>query len=116
MQMEGIIVTTEDRLREIIKTEVGQFFKVETPKSEPANLSGAKSAVIFLRENGYEMSESLFTKQSAKGLIPCRRFQNKRLLFNKKELLLWAESKCEPIGQSDAVLTLAKNATRKLKR
>ena len=98
---EPIIVTTESQLVTIIENAVGKFFKVEARKVEPDNLSGTKDAVLFLKENGFDLSESLFTKQTAKGLIPCKRFHNKRLLFSKKELTSWAESKCEPIGQSD---------------
>ena len=116
--METVIVTTESRLVEIIETAVGKFLKVEIPKAkaEPDNLSGSKSAVRFLCENGFEVSISLFNKQVCKGVIPCRRFHNKRLLFDKKELISWAESKCEPVGQCDAALTLAASANRKLKK
>lgn len=112
--MESLIVTTESQLITIIENAVGKFFKVEPQKVEPDNLSGTKEAVLFLKENGFEISESLFTKSTAKGLIPCRRFHNKRLLFSKKELLQWAESKCEPIGQNDTALTLAESINRKM--
>ena len=113
--MEQIIVTSELQLTSIIRSIVEELFckNVETPRIEPDNISGSKEAVRFLRENGYEVSLSLFNKQAAKSDVPCRRFHNKRLLFSKKELIAWAESKCEPIGQSDAALTLAKSAQRK---
>jgi len=116
--MDTVVVTTESRLIEIVETAVGKFLKVEIPKTkaEPDNLSGAKSAVSFLCESGFEVSLSLFNKQVCKGFIPCRRFHNKRLLFSKRDLLLWAESKCEPVGQCDAALTLSASANRKLRR
>jgi hypothetical protein len=115
MQMENIVLTPESRLITLIDEAVGRYFKVETPKSEPVNISGTKEAVKFLKEKGFEISESLFTKSTAQGRIPCRRFHNKRLLFNRKELLLWAESKCEPIGHSEAALMLAASGNRKLR-
>jgi len=116
--MNEIIVTTESRLIELIENTVGKYYKKETLKTEPVsvNIVGTKSAVDYLRANGYEISESLLTKQTAKGLIPCRRFHNKRLLFSGKKLLEWAESKCEPIGCNSSALTLAANANRKLKK
>ena len=115
--MDTVIVTTESRLIEIIETAVGKFLKVETPKAkvEPDNLSGSKPAVRFLCENGFEVSMSLFNKQVSRGNIPCHRFHNKRLLFSKQDLLLWAESKCELVGQNDAALTLARSANRKMR-
>ena len=113
--MDAVIVTSESQLAELIDRVVGRHFKTEPQKVEPDNLSGTKDAVLFLKENGFELSESLFTKQTAKGLIPCKRFHNKRLLFSKKELILWAQSKCEPVGQSDTALKLAESASRKLR-
>ena len=109
-----LIVTTESQLVSIIENTIGKFLKVEPQRVEPDNLPSCKEAVRFLCENGYEVSLSLFNKSTARGLIPCKRFHNKRLLFSKKELIAWAESKCEPIGQSDAALQLAKSANKKL--
>jgi len=114
--METIVMTTEARLITIIEDAVGKYLKVETPKNEPVNISGTREAVLFLKENGYEISESLFTKSTAKGLVPCKRFHNKRLLFSKHDLLLWAETKCEPVGQDSTALTLAKSANKKMRR
>jgi len=113
--MDNLIVTTESRLVELIECSVSKLLKAETPKNVPENISGTTAAVSFLKENGFDLSESLFTKSTARGLIPCKRFHNKRLLFNKKDLLLWAESKCEPIGHSDVALSLAANANRKMR-
>lgn len=113
--MDAVIVTTESQLITIIENAVGKYFKVETQKVEPDNISGTKEAVLYLRDNGYEISDSLFTKQTAKGQIPCKRFHNKRLLFSKKELIAWAESMCELIGHNDAALMLAESANRKLR-
>ena len=114
--MNAIVVTSESRLIELIKASVGKFFKVEKKREEPEIISGTREAVRFLGGNGFEISESLFTKGTAKGIIPCKRFHNKRLVFSKRELLSWAESQCKPVGQSDAAMTLAADANRKLKR
>ena len=113
-----LIITTESKLTELIENAVSKFSKTETPEVNkiPDNISGTKAVVSFLCENGYEVSKSLIDKQASRGLIPCRRFHNKRLLFSGKELLAWAESKCEPVGQNDAVLTLARSANSKLMR
>ena len=117
--MDTVIVTTESQLIRIVENAVGKYFKVaETPKKEePEIISGSKAAVHFLCEKGYEISPSLFTKQVAAENVPCRRFHNKRLLFNSEELIAWAESMCEPVGQRDtnAALTLARSANRKLR-
>ena len=114
--MSSIVVTTEDRLQEIVEHAVEKFFKVETKKEEPDIISGTRDAVRYLSGNGYEVSESLFTKGTAKGKIPCRRFHNKRLVFSKRELLNWAENQCKPVGQTAASMTLAADANRKLRR
>ena len=114
--MDNIVLTTESKLADIMRSVVGEFFKVEPKKEEPEIISGTREAVRFLIENGFEISESLFTKGTAAGKIPCRRFHNKRLVFSKKELLNWAENQCVPVGTNDAALTLAACAGRKLKR
>ena len=113
--MDTVIVTTESQLVTIIENAVGKFLKVEHQKVEPDNLSSSKDAVRFLCENGYEISLSLFNKSTAKGLIPGKRFHNKRLLFSKRELISWAESMCKPVGQGNAALQLAESANRKLR-
>ena len=114
--MDTVIVTTESQLTTIIKNVVGEFFKVEPPKKEePDNISGTKGAVLYLCNNGFEVSRSLLDKHAMKGTVPCKRFHNRRLLFSKKELLAWAESMCQPVGQSDAALVLAASANRKLR-
>ena len=116
--MENFVLISEDRISEIVRTEirneVGKFFKVEK-KIEPLVISGTKNAVRFLSNKGFEISDSLFTKRTAKGEVPCRRFHNKRLIFSSNELLNWADKQCEPVGQNDAALTLAADAHRKLK-
>ena len=84
--MEALVLVQESRLITLIEDAVGRFLKVETPKSEPDNVSGTKEAVIFLRENGYEISESLFTKHTARGTIPAQseKLWRVRLNFQKR--------------------------------
>ena len=116
MIMETIIVTTESQLVAIIENTICKFFRQpEAKTNEPDQISGTKDAVSFLCGNGYDISKSLFEKKTATGDVPCKRFHNRRLLFSKKQLLKWAESKCKSVGQSDAALTLAKSANRKLR-
>jgi len=113
--MDSVIVVTESRLIELIENAVGKYFKqVEAPRQEPDNISGQKSAINYLRENGYEICKSTFSTRTARGMIPCRRF-NKRVLYSKNELIAWAERNCERVVQSNASLMLAKNANRKLR-
>ena len=118
--MEQIVVMSESRFTEIVTSIVSSFNKGETNRESkkvvPDIISGAKNAVRFLVDNGFEISYSVFTKETAKGSIPCKRFHNKRLMFTKCGLLDWAESQCKPVGQSDATLTLAAVANRKLRR
>lgn len=111
--MEKIIVSSEDQLVSLIESAVGKILKVEPPKGEIDRISGIKAAAKYLNTVGYSISHSQFAKLTAKGLIPCRKFQGRGLLFSKKELVTWAESKCTPVGQSNAVLMLAKSALRK---
>ena len=115
--METVIVTTESQLAAIIDNVIGKYLKRQEPKKvEPDNIAGAEEAIKFLSIHGYEIGLTRFSTMTAKGEIPCKRFQNRRLLFSKKGLLAWAESKCEAVGYSDAALTLAKSANRKMKR
>ena len=69
----------------------------------------------YLHELGLTFSKSQLQKSTASGKIPCHKFNN-RLVFVKDEIDEWIESKREPIGQSDAALTLAVSANRKLRR
>ncbi len=112
--MADIIVTSESQLVSIIENTIGKILKNPTAsQNESSNISGIKDAVRFLNEEGYSISKSQFAKLVAKGAIPCKKFHAKCLLFSKNELLAWAKSRCETIGQSDVVLTLAKAAQKK---
>ena len=111
-----VIVTTESQLESIVEKAIVKHMKKPEPKiAEPDNISGAKAAIKFLSYHGYEVCMSEFSTMTAAGKIPCKRFLNRRLLYSRKGLLAWAESVCEPIGHSNAALTLAKSANRKLK-
>jgi len=72
----------------------------------------------YLKSLGLEMSPSKQQKMSAKGMIPCHKF-NGRLVFIKDEIDAWIKSQTTPNskanGVSNATLTLAKSANRKMK-
>lgn len=115
--MDTIIVTTEEKLTEIVENAVKKILNKEESKNTPDNISGCKSAVDFLNESGYGISISLVQKATSAGTIPCRRFHNKRLVFSRRELLEWAEKQCQRVGDmSEITLSIADNANSKLKK
>ena len=111
------IIATESHLAAIVENAIVKHMNQPEIKTiEPDNISGAKAAIKFLSYHGYEISMTEFSTMTAAGKIPCKRFLNRRLLYSRKGLLAWAESKCEPVGYSDAALALSKSANRKTKR
>ena len=82
-----------------------------SPKPQRFDFNGA---LDYLNKSGYTMSKSKQQKLCADGKIPCRKFNN-RLVFEKSELDAWIESHTVTVGQSDAALTLARSANRKMR-
>ena len=113
--MNNIIVAEEDKLRAIVHEEVSRLLQVkQVPKTEidTMTLSGALS---LLAEYGYILSKAKLYKLTASGNIPCRKFGQK-LVFSRKDILLWAESQTKPKNdQSEVIQTLIKSARRKMK-
>lgn len=111
--MTAIIVTEEARLRAIIQEEVAKAIpEVNNPKEEIDTIT-LITALALLSEHGYPMSKAKLYKLTASEKIPCRKFGQK-LVFSRKELLEWAESKTKPKGdKQDVLLNIARSARRK---
>jgi hypothetical protein len=111
--MNSIIITEEDKLRAIVHDEVSKLFQAkQEPKTEidTMTLSGALG---LLAEYGYILSKAKLYKLTASGNIPCRKFGQK-LVFSRRDILLWAESQTRPKNNREKVsLTLARSARRK---
>ena len=114
--MNQIIVTTPEELRAIVSEAVSQTLAGLThPHKElPDNLS-PDAAVEALEQHGFLISKARLYKLTAKGEVPFRKYGNK-LLFSRKELLSWADNLARRVNdKSDAALTIAKSANRKLR-
>jgi hypothetical protein len=111
--MNSIIIAEEDKLRAIVHDEVSKLFQAkQEPKTEidTMTLSGA---LALLAEYGYILSKAKLYKLTASGNIPCRKFGQK-LVFSRRDILLWAESQTKPKNdQSEVISTLARSARRK---
>lgn len=114
--MNQIIVTTPEELRAIVSESVSQTLAglTHTHKELPDNLS-PDAAVEALEQHGFLISKARLYKLTAKGEVPFRKYGNK-LLFSRKELLSWADNLARRVNdKSDAALTIAKSANRKLR-
>ena len=116
--MNQIIVTTPEELRAIVSETVSQTLAglthTHTHKELPDNLS-PDAAVEALEQHGFLISKARLYKLTAKGEVPFRKYGNK-LLFSRKELLSWADNLARRVNdKSDAALTIAKSANRKLR-
>lgn len=111
--MTNIIVAEEDKLRTIVHEEVSKIFQSkEEPKTEIDTVT-LQGALSLLSEYGYIMSKAKLYKLTSSGDIPCRKFGQK-LVFSRKELLLWAETQTKPKHNLTGIsLILARSARRK---
>ena len=114
--MNQIIVSTPEELRAIVSETVSQTKAAlnHTQKELPDNLT-PDAAVEALEQHGFLISKARLYKLTAKGEVPFRKYGNK-LLFSRKELLAWADNLARRVNdKSDAALTIAKSANRKLR-
>ena len=114
--MNHIIVTTPEELRAIVSETVSQTLAglTYTQKELPDNLT-PDAAVEALEQHGFLISKARLYKLTAKDEVPFRKYGNK-LLFSRKELLSWADNLARRVNdKSDAALTIAKSANRKLR-
>ena len=111
--MSTIIVTTPEELKAIVNEAIAEFLpKTQIKESLPDAIT-LNSAVDLLKENGYPTSKAKIYQLTSVEKMPHSKYGNK-LVFSRKELLLWAESQSRRIGNhSEVVLTLAKSARRK---
>ena len=78
-----------------------------------AEVMNIDDAVVFLKENGLPITKKSLYGKTFSGTIPFKRI-GKRLVFSRKELLQWIESRTyRPHSQSDEALRLAESARKK---
>lgn len=111
--MANIIVTEEDKLRNIVQEEVSKLLSAKQEVKTQIDSITLTKALALLSEYGYPMSKAKLYKLTASGNIPCRKFGQK-LVFSRKDILSWAESRTRPKDNSFGIaLTLARSARRK---
>ncbi len=112
--MTNIILTTSEELRAIISEEVSKALPVGYSQKEIPDTITLDTAIQVLEEFGFPTSKAKIYKLTSAGAMPFRKYGNK-LVFSRKELVLWAESQTKT--HQDHVtavnLTLAKSAKRK---
>jgi hypothetical protein len=109
--MNNLIITTPDELRAIVQEAVSGALPKTTPEPQIDSITLA-DAVELLREHGYPTSKAQIYKLTASDGIPCKHYGHK-LVFSRKELLLWAESQTKPRHDESVMLNLARSARRK---
>ena len=111
--MNQIIVAEEDKLRAIVHEEISKLFQIKQTQKTEIDTMTLSGALALLAEYGYILSKAKLYKLTASGNIPCSKFGQK-LVFSRKDILLWAESQTKPKNnQSEVLLTLARSARRK---
>ena len=111
--MNQIIIVEEEKFRAIVHEEVSKLFQVKQTSKTEIDTMTLSSALALLAEYGYILSKAKLYKLTASGNIPCRKFGQK-LVFSRKDILLWAESQTKPKdNHAEISLTLARSARRK---
>jgi excisionase family DNA binding protein len=113
--MDSIVVISQEALSQLIEEAVRKSLPKQAPqpKSEPNKVT-RELALSFLEDKGYTVSKSLFYKATSAREIPFTRF-GRRLLFNKTDLLSWAENRCTSHNtrKHDAAIILMNSANKK---
>lgn len=111
--MSDIIVTTPDELRAIVSEAVSQALPKQASPQPTIDTITLDDTLKLLKEYGYPTSKAKIYKLTSTGKIPCKTYGNK-LVFSRKEILLWAENQTRPRHDSSEIsLTLARSARRK---
>lgn len=111
--MSNIIVATPEELRAIISKAVSDVLPKQTNSNVQIDTLTLNDTLELLKEHGYPTSKAKIYKLTSTGKIPCKTYGNK-LVFSRKEVLLWAENQTKPKHDSTKVsLTLARSARRK---
>jgi hypothetical protein len=111
--MSNIILTTPDELRAIVSEAISSAFP--KPVSNPSQIDTItlNDTLELLKEHGYPTSKAKLYKLTSTGNIPCKTYGNK-LVFSRKEILLWADNQTKPKHDSGRVtMALARSARRK---
>lgn len=115
--MENIILTTEDKLQELIRNEVQAIIpnlcQFKPQPNEPEVLN-ADEALSFLADNGYPMQKSFLYQCSHENSIPYRK-RGKRLIFYRNELKEWLISRTTDPTESATVKSVIRSARNQLK-
>jgi len=111
--MSNIILTTPDELRAIVSEAISGAIPKPSSNPSPIDTITLTDALELLKEHGYPTSKAKIYKLTSAGDIPCKTYGNK-LVFSRKELLLWAENQTKPRHDSSKIsLTIARSARRK---
>lgn len=112
--MSEIIVTTREELETIIRDALAAVLPDwRTPQITPPDTIALSGALELLRDNGYPTSRAKIYKLTSARLLPHRKYGN-RLVFSRRELLMWAESQTRSKDEpTQAVLAVARSAARK---
>lgn len=99
-----------------IRAAIGKIKHSETPVTLPDNLT-VDQAIAHLKEMGLPTEKSQVYKLTANGTMPSDRI-GKRLIFSRKELDQWVESKKyrRVTPTQKAAKLLADSAAKKLER
>lgn len=112
--MTQIIVTTPEELRKVVKEAVQELAQKEEKKAIPDTIN-LNQALVILAENGYPTSKGKMYKLTSENKVPHRVYGNK-LVFSRKELLVWAESQVKSKSNTmETALSIARSARRKLR-
>lgn len=114
-----VIVTTPAQLQTIINEAVAAILPKLADfrrKNEPVETDGmnVEDAARFMTEQGIPTTRSTLYGLICKEAIPYKKF-GRRVVFSKRELLVWIESRTEhrEDRRAAAALRLAGNANRK---
>ncbi|MCG6188592.1 helix-turn-helix domain-containing protein [Maribellus maritimus] len=111
--MSNIIVTTPEELRAIVSEAVSGALPKQVSTQPQIDTMTLNDALELLKEHGYPTSKAKIYKLTSAGKIPCKTYGNK-LVFSRKEILLWAENQTQPKHDSTKIsLALARSARRK---
>ena len=111
--MSNIIVTTPEELRAIVSEAVSGALPKQASSQPQIDTMTLNDVLELLKEHGYPTSKAKIYKLTSAGTIPCKTYGNK-LVFSRKEVLLWAENQTQPKHDSAKVgLALARSARRK---
>jgi len=112
--MSDIIVTTPEELRAIVSEAVSRALPKQASPQPTIDTMTLEDTLKLLKEHGYPTSKAKIYKLTSTGKIPCKTYGNK-LVFSRKEILLWAENQTKARHDSSKVcLPIVRSARRKM--